>query len=1008
MINIARTFDGRPPARRAAPRSLCREPFRIAVLSLLAILATRSDSPAQEKSSIPAFDARRHVYVGEGVRGEYRSIEDQIRRLEKATPGYRYFVVLVRSAGPHTPTATRDYADELFAAWREQAAARRLPLDEAGSVIIVIAMDNKQVAVHPGTALSEMGLRGDRIEGELVKPSGFLDIVRSGRYPEAITALLNRTEEWVAIHDASIRRTASAEKSAAAVPTSPPVRSAGASQAQTGVVVASPAPADVMTGRNLAAGLGLSLLAIVAAVIGGFWMAHRRTRGRLDQRIKEIRSRATDVMDRLDTLKERLKLLPASDPDFKTPMAGETASLYASVQEAVGKLWDRWLQVMDSVDRAQKLALGVTSPFQRKALHDAEAVLEQKAAFEEIDAGAQACAADMDRLNQAHEAARSTLETVGSGKPGLDAQIEVIRKLGLPIGPYQDEMAAIAAEIDQAGALIPADPIGAREKLEALRGRGDALIARAERVGGLFQQAQKLSSALEMLKRQVTDHRTKGLRLDEAGGNPDESLADADRASAATASALGVGDADAAATELDTAQTMLERARTTVEQVRTAREYCRREQPERIRATDRLRSALPQAEADYQRLEHEFAPASWEGVSQSLDRIHGLLASFDRLAADAAVESSDDAQRYLAGAGLLRQLAQQQQAALRLMSGIGDNLNALSAVRDECRRLRGELDAAIRRVEDDFRRNDRKVSAMALDILDQARRAREVVLDAFEQPRPDWPSLRDGLAKAMESISVARDQAEVDVRSYEQLAAEYERARVELERVAGLLAGRREDRKAANQRFRSAAEVLDQVGLDLEQSHGEWPRMLDQVKGAVGDLEQAERLAREDIRLAAQAQAEIEEAARSIGQARGDFGMGVGADTSAAQAAVDRAEQLLGSQHYEQAIESAGQAQLAARRAHQDAVQQASWRQMQADAERRRWEGGRGGSALGDALTTGAAVAAGVILGNLVSGSVEAGTSPSPDIPEPAISPEPPPTDTSVTSWESDTGQSSW
>src|SRR5262249_11332386 len=146
------------------------------------------------------------------------------------------------------------------------------------------------------------------------------------------------------------------------------------------------------------------------------------------------------------------------------------------------------------------------------------------------------------------------------------------------------------------------------------------------------------------------------------------------------------------------------------------------------------------------------------------------------------------------------------------------------------------------------------VGAMALDILDQARRGRDAVLEAFEQPRPDWPSLRDGLAKAIESFSVAQEQAEVDVRSHQQLSDEYERARAELERVANLLAARREDRKAANRRFRSAAEALDQVGLDLPQPNGEWPRLLEQVRGAVGDLEQAERLAREDIRLAAQAQ----------------------------------------------------------------------------------------------------------------------------------------------------------
>ena len=211
---------------------------------------------------------------------------------------------------------------------------------------------------------------------------------------------------------------------------------------------------------------------------------------------------------------------------------------------------------------------------------------------------------------------------------------------------------------------------------------------------------------------------------------------------------------------------------------------------------------------------------------------------------------------------------------------------------------------------------------------------------------------------------------------------------------------------AANQRFRSAAEVLDRVGLDLSQPHGEWARMLDDVRGAVGDLEQAERLAREDMRLASQAQSEIDEAMRSIDQAHRSYAMGVGVDTSAAESAVARAQQLFASQHYEQAIESAGQAQLAARRAQQDAFQQASWQQMHADAERRRWEGG--GSGLGDALATGAAVAAGVILGNALDDAARGATPDIPSPPEPMISPEPPPTDTSVSGWETDTGQSSW
>src|SRR5262249_17832673 len=146
----------------------------------------------------------------------------------------------------------------------------------------------------------------------------------------------------------------------------------------------------------------------------------------------------------------------------------------------------------------------------------------------------------------------------------------------------------------------------------------------------------------------------------------------------------------------------------------------------------------------YHRLEGEFAPASWEGVRRNLDQVRTLLPAFDRSTADASMESSDGAQRYLAGAGLLRQVAQQKQGARGLRSGIGANRKPLAAGPDECRRRRGELDAASRRVEGYVRQNDPMVSSMALDILDKARHGRDAVLDAFEQPRPDWPSLRDG------------------------------------------------------------------------------------------------------------------------------------------------------------------------------------------------------------------------------------------------------------------------
>ena len=261
----------------------------------------------------------------------------------------------------------------------------------------------------------------------------------------------------------------------------------------------------------------------------------------------------------------------------------------------------------------------------------------------------------------------------------------------------------------------------------------------------------------------------------------------------------------------------------------------------------------------------------------------------------------------------------------------------------------------------------------------------------------------------MESFSVAQDQAEVDVRSYRQLADEYERRGPSWSALANLLAGRREDRMAANQRFRSAAEVLDQVGLDLSQPHGEWPRLLDQVHGR-----------RRRPRAGRAAGPRGHPAGRP--GAGGDRGGGPldrpgprvfrhgrrGGHLGRRRPPLSRAEQLLGAQQYEQAIESAGQAQLAARRAHQDAVQQAI---VAADAGRRRTPamGGRPRRLRdGGCAHHGRRRRRGRHPGQRRLGRRRGRSPAPPDMPEPAISPEPPPTDTSVSSWESDTGQSSW
>ena len=778
--------------------------------------------------------------------------------------------------------------------------------------------------------------------------------------------------------------------------------------AHTPIVAAMTVP-HASIGLDVASGIGVAFLVVLAAIFGLIWLAHHRARRRVQDRLKEIRSKTTDLMDRLDALKERLKLLPATDPDFQAPMSGRTLELFNAVQGSLGTLWDRWLQVMDALDRAQKLAGATASPFHRKALNEAEALLEQKGVFEQIEEQAQAIIAEMDRLNQAHETARGVLQAINAAMPQVEAQVEVVRKLDLTTTPYQEELRAIAAATAEAGPSLTADPIGTAAALEALRDRVQGLLNRLGRVASLFQDAKQVGTALEGVKRQVAGHRAQGLQLAEEGGNPDPLVERGDQAQDQAVTALGAGDPDAAAQAMELARTMVQQAQATIEQVQKARAYCQREQPNRVREINRLRAAITEAEGYHRQLESGFAPTSWQAVARNLDQARALLATFDRMAEDAAAMASAGSQDYLAGAKLIEQLAQQQRIVLRLMSGLGEQLNALATIRGECQKRRADLETRARRVEGYFRQHDPIIGAMARNSLDAANRARDQALAQMEEPRADWPAIRQGLAQALEEFAIAQSQAEGDVRNHEALRAEYDRARQELERVAALLSGRREDRVAANQHFRVAAEVLDQLGIDLSATHGEWTRLLERVRGAVEDLHEADRLAREDIELAGQARSMLAQADQAIRQARGYSQWGVGADTSAAEYALDQADHYLRAQDYEQAIQLAGTAVQEARQAYQAAVQQASWQQMQAEADQRRWQAGSEGSTIGAALSAGAAaaaVAAGVILDRVAQAASESASPPPPDGP-PVAPPQDAP-ESSLTTWESESEPNSW
>jgi len=962
------------------------------------VLSIGSAARAQEKTPFPPLSDQR-VYVA-GVPDQYAGLADRIKRLERSSP-QTYYVVVVKSTGPGG-SATKDYADELFATWRSEASRRGLSFDPERSVITVVALQRHQVAVRPGAKLrTELGLHAATVERELINDV-FIPLAKQDKYPEAIAALLNATNNWIAARDSqtaavpvagAVEKADSGSQKTAMESRTTSKTSPKISAATPDPSTAQPAPLrETRSSWSPAIVLGVLVLAIGLIGVGWAWVVHRRTRNRVAARLKEIKSQAVVVMDRLDGLKERLKLLPAA-PDFGQVMSGQTQALYNTVVEKVDKLWDGWLEVMEMLDKAQKLADRSGSLLSQKTLGEAEALMNRQGSFQEIENQAQSIATDVDRLDQAHAAARVVLDAITTTRPKLEAALEAVKKVDLPTLPYQEDLAAVDAGTTQASSLLAPDPLGAKTVLEQLKSRTEGLLSRIERVASLFRDDQQVKTSLEAIQRQTAGHRAQGLKLVEDGGNPDNALGQGDAAHSETLSALRAGDPDAGSQKLDVARSMVQEAQSTIEKVQKARTFCERDQPARVRETERLRTALAQAQSYQNDLEREFARSSWQAVARNLEQAGALLATFDRQAQNAAAAATTTRQEYLSGAGLLEELARQQQIVLRLMSGLGEQLNALIDVRNECRKLNEQLSATERDAEQYIRQYDPIIGDVARNNLAAARRTKSEILARSGESRPDWPALRQSLKEAIEDISIARSQAEDDVKHHEELTREFDQVRQAAGGVYALLAGHQEDRLAANHVYQAAALALDRIGVQLSEPRGASAGLLEQLRAAAADLDRAERLAREDIRLAAQAQSEIDEAGRCIGQVQGYASMGFLVDTSTPESQVFQAQQLLQAQNYEQAIQCAGAAIQTARQIYHAAKQQAAAQQAAELAEQRRREAQMAapawnGVSFGAAAATAAAA---VILENAVS----------------AAPPDPGPA-TAVGSWSSDTGQGSW
>ena len=131
---------------------------------------------------------------------------------------------------------------------------------------------------------------------------------------------------------------------------------------------------------------------------------------------------------------------------------------------------------------------------------------------------------------------------------------------------------------------------------------------------------------------------------------------------------------------------------------------------------------MGQYEAFETELKRSFATTSWQAVAGNLAQARTLLGTFDRKAQEVAAAASE--QKYLLGARLLGQLTQEQQAVFQLMSGVGDQLSALKALREECQNGVRGLEERAHATNRYFSQNSQVTGAMARGTLASAEQSR--------------------------------------------------------------------------------------------------------------------------------------------------------------------------------------------------------------------------------------------------------------------------------------------
>ena len=730
-------------ARRSCIRSaslLCATLF----LSSLAPFASAEIAPSEASP-----DAAERVFVS-GVHDSFEQVRAAIEKAKQES-GRDYRVIVVGDAGGE-PDASSRLLDSLIERWQQESAAGRdrsgrpAAFDPSNDVTIVLDIKDRQIAMRAPWGLEvSSGLDPQTIKTELINKV-FVPRAKDDQYDEGLADLVGATEGWVKSR-ADLKR----------------------SKAEA---------ARVFRTRTLP--LGLASLAALGAVTTFFVQRgrHERRLAAAKQKLAAFKSEVVALSDLLDSQQERHRMLPHSDPDFKTPMEGLTRSAYDNVQSALRRYRERWLALMDVWEQAEE-RIGKETFLGTAEAEKAIELLDSAQARPPLADVAGECSAPLDALEQAHEKARELAATLDTSVATTAQRLDTLATRGRSNAVFQASMAEVSRGLVLAKQDLESDPVAARGRLEEHAAALARTTARIEELERVDDRRIKAATLAQEIAHKVRAKRAEGWLLAEPGANPDELIAASEHDATLASQLLDAGETAGAQSHVERAEKANAEALALLESIVAAKTKVDDLLPACVARLEALASRRGQAVRAVEQVAGMYAESSWADVGDNVAKADEGLARVRTLLAETQVAADHSRQHYFRALALVEEAVRQEDWIEGLYAAITDRRAELDGLRaslpdrhDTVRSRIGNLVQGLER-----QRTDR---ARANERAREAGRLLEVAERGFQVQRPD-----------LRQVGQVLEAADTAAARGEELAAEDDRlarqAFEDLEETDGLV-----------------------------------------------------------------------------------------------------------------------------------------------------------------------------------------------------------------------------